>query len=171
MQLNYIIVLFGIIISLQFNCLFLYFDLGIAFLQAGEEMGYEIRDTNSEIQTGYGLYQFTMRRGYRCSSSKAFLQPIRLRRNLHVALWSHVTKVLIDPDSKRAYGVEFERDGRRRVALAKREVILSAGAINSPQLLMLSGENSRFYYNYYYFIVWQLVNITLYYTFENLLKF
>ncbi|XP_022161379.1 glucose dehydrogenase [FAD, quinone] [Myzus persicae] len=113
--------------------------LGVAFLQAGEEMGYEIRDINSEIQTGYGLYQFTMRRGYRCSSSKAFLQPVRLRRNLHVALWSHVTKILIDPDSKRAYGVEFERDGRKRVALAKREVVLSAGAINSPQLLMLSG--------------------------------
>lgn len=103
-------------------------------------MGYEIRDTNSEIQTGYGLYQFTMRRGYRCSSSKAFLQPVRLRRNLHVALWSHVTKVLIDPDSKRAYGVEFERDGLKRTALARREVIISAGAINSPQLLMLSGK-------------------------------
>lgn len=114
---------------------------GVAFLQAGEEMGYEIRDINSEVQTGYGLYQFTMRRGYRCSSSKAFLQPIRLRRNLHVALWSHVTKVLIDPDSKRAYGVEFERDGLKRTALAKREVIMSAGAINSPQLLMLSGKD------------------------------
>lgn len=121
---------------------FAFLYAGVAFLQAGEEMGYEIRDVNSEIQTGYGMYQFTMRRGYRCSSSKAFLQPVRLRRNLHVALWSHVTKVLIDPDSKRAYGVEFERDGRKRVALAKREVVLSAGAINSPQLLMLSGEDS-----------------------------
>jgi len=116
---------------------------GVAFLQAGEEMGYEIRDVNSEIQTGYGLYQFTMRRGYRCSSSKAFLQPVRLRRNLHVALWSHVTKVLIDRDTKRAYGVEFERDGHKRTALARREVVLSAGAINSPQLLMLSGKRER----------------------------
>lgn len=154
---NYIILLFyDNNITMQFNSWFLHFDVGIAFLQAGEEMGYEIRDTNSEIQTGYGLYQFTMRRGYRCSSSKAFLQPIRLRRNLHVALWSHVTKVLIDPDSKRAYGVEFERDGRRRVALAKREVILSAGAINSPQLLMLSGENSRLYHKYYYIIIFPI---------------
>lgn len=109
-------------------------------MQAGEEMGYEIRDTNSDIQTGYGLYQFTMRRGHRCSSSKAFLQPIRLRRNLHVALWAHVTKVLIDPTSKRAYGVEFEREGLKKTALARREVVLSAGAINSPQLLMLSGK-------------------------------
>lgn len=114
-------------------------------------MGYEIRDTNSEIQTGYGLYQFTMRRGYRCSSSKAFLQPVRLRRNLHVALWSHVTKILIDQDSRRAYGVEFERDGRKRVALAKREVVVSAGAINSPQLLMLSGKDSWLYHNFIIF--------------------
>jgi len=52
-----------------------------------------------------------------------------------------VTKVRIAPDSKRAYGVEFERDGRKRIALAKREVVLSAGAINSPQLLMLSGKD------------------------------
>ncbi|XP_050520136.1 glucose dehydrogenase [FAD, quinone] [Daktulosphaira vitifoliae] len=113
--------------------------LGLAFLQAGEEMGYEIRDINSEIQTGYSLFQFTMRRGYRCSTAKAFLRPIRLRRNLHVALWSHVTRVLIDPESKRAYGVEFVRGGKKKTVLASREVILSAGAINTPQLLMLSG--------------------------------
>ncbi|KAG8332563.1 hypothetical protein J6590_020069 [Homalodisca vitripennis] len=112
--------------------------LGIAFLQAGEEMGYEIRDINGEQQTGYALYQFTMRRGYRCSTAKAFLNPIRLRRNLHVALWTHVTKILIDPTTKRAYGVEFVREGIKKRVLARREVILSAGAINTPQLLMLS---------------------------------
>ncbi|XP_072159623.1 glucose dehydrogenase [FAD, quinone] isoform X2 [Bemisia tabaci] len=113
--------------------------LGPAFLQAGEEMGYDIRDINGEKQTGYAFYQFTMRRGYRCSTAKAFLNPIRLRRNLHTALWSHVTRILIDPATKRAYGVEFIRDGKKQTVLAKREVILSAGAINSPQLLMLSG--------------------------------
>lgn len=103
-------------------------------------MGYEIRDINGEQQTGFALYQFTMRRGYRCSTAKAFLNPIRLRKNLHVALWSHVTKILINPTSKRAYGVEFIREGVKRTVFAKREVILSAGAINSPQLLMLSGK-------------------------------
>jgi len=51
-----------------------------------------------------------------------------------------VTKVLIDADSKRAYGVEFERGGIKKTALARREVVLSAGAINSPQLLMISGK-------------------------------
>lgn len=115
---------------------------GIAFLQAGEEMGYDIRDPNGEQQTGFALYQFTMRRGYRCSTAKAFLNPIRLRSNLHTALWTHVTRVLIDPETRRAYGVEFVREGVKRTVLARREVILSAGAINTPQLLMLSGKST-----------------------------
>ena len=113
--------------------------VGVAFLEAAQEMGYEIRDVNGEKQTGFAFYQFTMRRGSRCSTAKAFLRPIRLRRNLHISLRSHVTKVLIDPNSRRAYGVEFIKDGRRQVVFARKEVILSAGAINSPQLLMLSG--------------------------------
>ncbi|XP_047510836.1 glucose dehydrogenase [FAD, quinone] [Pieris napi] len=113
--------------------------IGASFLQAGEEMGYDIIDVNGAQQTGYGWYQFTMRRGSRCSTAKAFLRPVRLRQNLHIALFSHVTKVLIDKDRKRAYGVEFIRDNTKQVVYAKREVILSAGAIASPQLLMLSG--------------------------------
>lgn len=113
--------------------------IGAAFLQAGEEMGYDILDVNGAQQTGFAWYQFTMRRGTRCSTAKAFLRPVRLRQNLHVSLFSHVTKVLIDRENKRAYGVEFFRDGIKQVIYAKREVILSAGAIGSPQLLMLSG--------------------------------
>lgn len=113
--------------------------LGAAFIQAGEEMGYDIRDINGEKQTGYAWYQFTMRRGTRCSTAKAFLRPVRLRKNLHIALFSHVTKVLIEKNTKRAYGVEFIRDGTKQVVYTTREVILSAGAIASPQLLMLSG--------------------------------
>ncbi|XP_067014940.2 glucose dehydrogenase [FAD, quinone] [Anabrus simplex] len=113
--------------------------LGIAFIQAGVEMGYEHRDINGEFQTGFAPFQYTMRRGFRCSTAKAFLRPVRLRRNLHVALWSHATKVLIDPITRRAYGVEFYRDGFTEKVLARKEVILSAGAVNSPQLLMLSG--------------------------------
>lgn len=76
---------------------------------------------------------------YRCSTAKAFLRPVRLRRNLHIALGAHVTRILIDPMTMRAYGVEFERSGRRQKVRASKEVILSAGSINSPQLLMLSG--------------------------------
>ncbi|XP_014203589.1 glucose dehydrogenase [FAD, quinone] [Copidosoma floridanum] len=113
--------------------------LGPAFLQAGQELGYDIVDVNGAQQTGFALYQFTMRRGTRCSTAKAFVRPISRRANFHLSLWSHVTRLLIDPHTKRAYGVEFIRKGRREVVYARKEVILAAGAINSPQLLMLSG--------------------------------
>lgn len=117
--------------------------LGVAFLQAGEEMGYDIVDVNGDTQTGFGFFQFTMRRGTRCSAAKAFVRPIQLRKNFHLSLWSHVTRVLIDPTTKRSYGVEFIRDGKKQVVYARKEVILSAGAINSPHLLMLSGVGPR----------------------------
>lgn len=117
--------------------------VGVAFLQAGEEMGYEIVDVNGEQQTGFAFYQFTMRRAARCSTAKAFIRPVRLRKNLHVALFSHVTKVIIDPETKRATGVEFLRHGKTESVYAKREVILSAGAINSPHIMMLSGLGPR----------------------------
>lgn len=113
--------------------------LGVAFLQAGEEMGYDIVDINGAQQTGFAFYQFNMRRGSRCSMSKAFLRPVRLRRNLHISLFSHTTRVLIDESTKRAIGVEFIKDGKKQVVYAKREVILSAGAIGSPHILLNSG--------------------------------
>lgn len=115
----------------------------MAFLQAGEELGYDIVDVNGAQQTGFAFYQFTMRRGTRCSDAKAFLRPIRLRKNLHIALQTHVTKVIIDPETKRALGVEYIRHGKTQAVYARREVILSAGAINTPHLLMLSGIGPR----------------------------
>lgn len=113
--------------------------LAAAFVQAGVEMGYENRDINGEFQTGFMIAQGTTRRGARCSTGKAFLRPARLRKNLHVAMHSQVTKILINPDTKVTYGVEFLRNGAKHIIKARKEVILSAGAINSPQLLMLSG--------------------------------
>lgn len=106
-------------------------------------MGYDIRDVNGEQQTGFALFQYTIRRGARCSTAKAFLRPIRLRKNLHISIFSHVTQLLIDPSTKRTYGVEFSKNGKRYRVMARKEVILSAGAINSPQLLMLSGIGPR----------------------------
>ncbi|XP_071448474.1 glucose dehydrogenase [FAD, quinone]-like [Hetaerina americana] len=117
--------------------------LSIAFVRAGEELGYENRDINGAKQTGFMLAQGTIRRGTRCSTAKAFLRPARLRRNLHVAMKSHVTKLLIDPVDKRVTGVQFFRGSRRKIVRVKREVILSAGAVGSPQLLMLSGIGPR----------------------------
>lgn len=113
--------------------------IGVAYLEAAQEMGYDVRDINGEKQTGFAFFQFTMRRGSRCSTAKAFLRPIRLRKNLHISLYSHVTKILIDPNTKKAYGVEFVKKGLKYRVYTKKEVILSAGAINSPHLLMLSG--------------------------------
>lgn len=113
--------------------------LSLAFIEAGEDLGYENRDINGELQTGVMLAQGTIRRGTRCSTAKAFLRPARLRKNLHVAMKSQVTRILINPSTMRAYGVMFVRNGVRQIVLARREVILSAGAVNSPQILMLSG--------------------------------
>ncbi|GAB0093739.1 oxygen-dependent choline dehydrogenase-like [Sergentomyia squamirostris] len=113
--------------------------LAAAFVEAGVEMGYENRDINGEKQTGFMIAQGTTRRGSRCSTGKAFLRPARLRSNLHVAMYSHVTRVMIDPVSKIAFGVEFIRNRKVHYVRALKEVILSAGAVNSPQVLMLSG--------------------------------
>lgn len=89
--------------------------LGIAFLEAAQEMGYEVRDVNGAKQTGFALWQYTMRRGSRCSTAKAFLRPVRLRPNLHISMWSHATKIHIDPETKRAYAVEFIRDSKKYI--------------------------------------------------------
>jgi len=112
--------------------------LAIAFLQAGQEMGYENRDINGSNQTGFMLTQATIRRGSRCSTAKAFLRPIKNRSNLHIAMYAQALKILFN-DEKRATGVKFIRDNKQQIVKCRREIILSAGAINSPQLLMLSG--------------------------------
>lgn len=113
--------------------------LAAAFVEAGVEMGYDNRDINGEKQTGFMIAQASMRRGSRCSTGKAFLRPARLRSNLHIAMNAYVTKVLIDPKTKVAFGVEFIRDRRVHYVRASKEVIVSGGSVNSPQILMLSG--------------------------------
>lgn len=110
-----------------------------AFVEAGTELGYDNRDVNGEFQEGFMIAQGTIRRGSRCSTAKAFLRPVRLRRNLHVAMHSHVTKIIMDTVNLRAVGVEFIRNGKRHRIGAIKEVIMSAGAINTPQIMMLSG--------------------------------
>ncbi|XP_065204345.1 glucose dehydrogenase [FAD, quinone]-like [Planococcus citri] len=113
------------------------------FVKAGVEMGFPTPDINGQFQIGFSYHQLTMRNGTRCSTSRAYLHPIRDRPNLHVKKYSTVTKILINPKTKVAYGVEFQRKKRKFRVLARKEIILSAGAINSPQLLMLSGIGPR----------------------------
>lgn len=95
-------------------------------------------DYNGPVQEGVGHFQLTVNKGRRCSSAAAFLKPIRDRQNLRVVTKAQVHRVVIE--NGRATGVEIRRpDGSRQLIRAAREVILCAGAIGSPQLLMLSG--------------------------------
>ncbi|XP_037945096.1 glucose dehydrogenase [FAD, quinone]-like [Teleopsis dalmanni] len=110
-----------------------------AFLKSSKEMGYDIIDPNGEHMLGFSRSQATIRHGRRCSTSKAFIRPIIERENLHISMKSWVTKVIVDPESKRAVGVEFTKNRKKYIVKARKEVILSAGSIASPQLLMLSG--------------------------------
>ncbi|KAH8295022.1 hypothetical protein KR018_005943 [Drosophila ironensis] len=110
-----------------------------AFLKSGRDMGYDITDPNGEHLMGFSRSQATIRNGRRCSTSKAFIQPVVQRKNLHISMKSWVTKLIIDPVTKATTGVEFIKQRQRYVVGVRKEVILSAGTIASPQLLMLSG--------------------------------
>ncbi|XP_015597066.1 glucose dehydrogenase [FAD, quinone] [Cephus cinctus] len=114
-----------------------------SFVKAGRDMGYEMTDVNGPRQTGFTYSHGTLRDGLRCSAAKAFLRPASKRKNLHVSTHTIVERILIDEDSKVAYGVKFRRGLRRHTVYAKNEIVLSAGAIQSPQLLMLSGVGPR----------------------------
>ncbi|GAB4389452.1 GMC family oxidoreductase [Albidovulum sp.] len=108
------------------------------FLQSAEATGLARNpDFNGAEQEGVGIYQMTIRGARRNSAARAFLRPAMRRPNLRVLTHAHVTRILFE--GRRAVGVEYLRNGRRERAMAGREVILSGGAINSPQLLMLSG--------------------------------
>jgi choline dehydrogenase-like flavoprotein len=114
-----------------------------SFIDAGRELGYEYNDPNGDTQLGFSLAQATMRDGRRCSAAKAYLRPVARRKNLHISMSSWVTKIIIDPFTKSAVGVEFMKKKRRFTLKARKEVILSAGTIGSAQLLMLSGVGPR----------------------------
>ncbi len=109
-----------------------------AFFRAAEQAGYpRTDDVNGYRQEGFGPFDRTLHRGRRLSASRAYLHPVRgTRRNLTVRCRAFVTKILFDGD--RAVGVEYRRGGSHHSVHAG-EVILAGGAINSPQLLQLSG--------------------------------
>jgi choline dehydrogenase len=109
-----------------------------AFVAACQEVGMAKNDDfNSGSQDGTGLYQVTQRGGRRWSAANAYLFPAMQRPNLVVARGVLATRVVIEKE--RARGVEFLQRGRKKTAIARREVVLAAGAIGSPQLLQLSG--------------------------------
>ena len=108
------------------------------FLNACVEQGVSLsNDINAEEQSGARLSQVTQHNGERCSAAKAYLTPNLNRHNLTVLTHCHVNKIKIK--NKTAQGVQIEQNKKQIELTAKKEVILSAGAINSPQVLMLSG--------------------------------
>jgi len=113
-------------------------ELALAFVAAGVQGGHKHNpDFNAGEQDGVGHYQLTQRNGMRCSASVAFLHPALGRPNLTLLTGTAAQRVVVD--GGRATGVEAVRDGVAETVDASREVILSAGAYESPKLLMLSG--------------------------------
>lgn len=109
-----------------------------SFVRAGEQAGYPVtEDINGYLQEGFGRLDRSVHRGRRWSTSRAYLAPIRSRPNLHVLTGANATK--IRTSNNRAIGIEYVRGGQWHYAAVRSDVILSAGAVASPQLLMLSG--------------------------------
>ena len=109
-----------------------------AFIEAGEQAGYaRTADMNGYRQEGFGPMDMTVHRGRRWSAANAYLKPAARRPNLAVETGALATRILLD--GRRATGVEYRQGAAVRTVQARREVILSGGPINAPQLLMLSG--------------------------------
>jgi choline dehydrogenase len=109
-----------------------------AYVEAATQAGLPLNpDFNGETHDGFGIYQATQRAGRRCSTATAFLHPAARRPNLSIVTGALATRILIQRG--RAVGVEAIVDGKRQVFRADREVVLSGGAIGTPQLLLLSG--------------------------------
>ncbi|XP_061113052.1 choline dehydrogenase, mitochondrial [Conger conger] len=109
-----------------------------AFIEAGQQAGYPFTDDmNGYQQEGLGWMDMTIYKGKRWSTASAYLRPALSRANLKTEVRSLTTKVLFE--GTKAVGVEYMQNGEKKKVYAEKEVILSGGAINSPQLLMLSG--------------------------------
>ncbi len=114
---------------------------GPVFVEAGRQAGYRVNsDFNGATQEGVGLYQVTHKNGERFSAAKAYITPNLGRKNLTLMTGAHTTRILLE--DQRAVGVEAHVGGELIQLKAKREVLLCAGALQSPQLLMLSGIGS-----------------------------
>jgi choline dehydrogenase len=113
-----------------------------AVIAAGRELGLPRNDDfNGVAQEGVGYYHLNTRHGWRCSTAAAYLQPARGRSNLRIE--TDAFALAIDFDGRRATGVRYRQGGREHTVAAQREVLLCAGALQSPQLLQLSGIGPR----------------------------
>jgi len=113
-------------------------DVGARFTRAGQNIGLPVNsDFNGPSQLGLGIYNVTQDRGQRVSSYTAFVEPIRDRSNLTIITNTEVLSLKLE--SERVTGVLVERNGEEQIIQCRREVVLSAGAIVSPRILMASG--------------------------------
>jgi 4-pyridoxate dehydrogenase len=109
-----------------------------AFIASARDMGFAYTaDYNGQDQEGFGRIQQTIIDGRRCSAAVGYLHPVKQRSNLSIIVQAQATRILFE--GRRAAGIEYVVDGKVRQAHADREVILAAGVINTPQLMMLSG--------------------------------
>lgn len=112
--------------------------ISLAFVRSCQQMGMPYNpDFNGQAQDGAGIYQTTTRHAKRCSAAVGYLKPARQRPNLTVKTNALITRIVVE--NKRAVGVDYSHYGRPERAMAQSEVVVTAGAIGSPKLLMLSG--------------------------------
>jgi len=114
------------------------YELLDAIIKAGTEAGYpDNPDYNGASQEGFGYFQLTQLNGVRHSTKRAFLDPAKGRSNLQIQTHAHTTQIILE--GSRAVGIKYMHKGQEMEARADGEIILSAGAVQSPQLLELSG--------------------------------
>jgi len=118
------------------------YPLNDRFLAATEQAGYPLNnDFNGEHFEGAGYFQFTIKDGERCGVSKAYLKPAMMQTKLQVECEAFVNRIIFE--DKKAIGVEYTQNNKLFTVYAEREIILCAGAFNSPQMLMLSGVGAK----------------------------
>ncbi|KAG8040199.1 hypothetical protein G9C98_000769 [Cotesia typhae] len=116
--------------------------LSRALIEAGKELGYDNVDLNGRTHTGFAIAQTTSRNGSRLSTARAFIRPVKNRSNLHILLNATVTRIIFN-NNRQAIGVEYSKSQQLRRVSVRKEVIVSGGAVNSPEILLNSGIGPR----------------------------
>ncbi|CAL8094312.1 unnamed protein product [Orchesella dallaii] len=114
-----------------------YIGLAPEFVRAAEELGYPNVDLNAPYTEGFDIIRYPIKRGVRQATYKAFIEPVRYLPTLTILKYSHVNKIIFKDNV--AIGVQFDRHGVPQTAYASKEVIISAGTVNTPKILKLSG--------------------------------
>ncbi len=148
-------------------------------LNASQELGYQIIDINGEIQHGFTRTHGTLRNGLRCSTAKGFLRPAKRRKNLHISLYSHAHRLVINNRTKVVEGVQFQKyQGKVTTVRVRKEVIVSAGTVKSPQVMNFAGSCQKIFYifhlsrNFYFFQILTFFKVAHFSKFwQNFLRF